>query len=87
MTNLDQSFATNPAAEEFTQEKNTAKRRYIWIIAISIVVALVWIISPVDPVPDVVVGLGQIDDILVAATATFNSLLAFRQLIMTVRSN
>lgn len=87
MIKLNQTLTTNTTAQEVTQQKPNAKIHYGWIIAISAIIALAWMISPFDLIPDIVVGLGQLDDLLVACIPVVSSLCALKQHITAKRSN
>ena len=87
MSKLNQSSITNIPAHELAQQNHKTKMHCVCVIAISVIVAAIWIISPIDPIPDLLTGLGQVDDILVACTAIVTSLLALKQRFSAVRNN
>ena len=87
MSKFNQALTTNTTTLKSTQQKRKFKKCYGLIAAISAVIALVWIISPVDPIPDILVGLGQLDDILVACIPVVTSCLALKQHIDAARNS
>lgn len=87
MTNINQSLTTNTTAQVTSQKNRNSKKPYGLIAAISAIVALAWFFSPLDLVPDIIFGLGQLDDILVACVPVVNTCLALKQSITSARNS
>ncbi|MBR4868259.1 MAG: DUF1232 domain-containing protein [Clostridia bacterium] len=62
MAKLNQRLNTN-TTEGATQQRKTAKKHSGWIMAVLTIILFVWMLSPIDPIPDMIVGAGQADDL------------------------
>ncbi len=87
MTTLNQPLTTSATTQEFMQEKREFKIHWGWITGIFVIGALIWMISPADPIPDVIIGLGWIDDVLVACIPVVTGILKVKQLITDARNS
>ena len=63
------------------------KHTYWWVMSAIIIGALLYVFSPIDFIPDIIAGLGQIDDVLVAFIPVISHFIMFKKEYVAFRSN
>lgn len=83
MNNINNS---TDAAKQTTIQKR--KRTYWLVMSATIIGALLYFVWPFDPIiPDIVAGLGQIDDVLVALIPVISHVIMVKREFITFKNN
>ena len=82
MNNINNS---TDATKQTTIQKR--KRNYWLVMSATIIGALIYFVWPLDPIPDIVAGLGQIDDFLVALIPVISHIIMVKREFITLKNN
>ncbi|MBE6780520.1 MAG: DUF1232 domain-containing protein [Ruminococcaceae bacterium] len=79
MTKQDKALTTNITTQEFTKQNSKSKKHYGLIAGIFGVMAIFCILSPIDFLPDMFLGLGQLDEIMMTCASIVTTCMAIKQ--------